>query len=495
MDIRVVGVVGAGTMGAGVAQIALQGGLTVVLNDLSSEALAKARDGILGRLARLVEKGQLDPELAASADARLRISDDLNSLAPCDLIVEAIVEAIEPKQALFAALESVVGPDSILATNTSSLSVARIGARCKHRNRVCGLHFFNPVPLMKLVEVVGTPDTAPAVLERVTALMVKLGKTVVSVPDWPGFLVNLGGRAYVTEALHVLQEGVADAQTVDRIMREAVGFRMGPFELMDLTGIDVNYPASTGIWAGFQNDPRIATTVNHQALFNAGRFGRKTGQGFHAYCDAALSGPEARLADDGTSTLDVRLPEGDLLKAWGANGLQLTQDVEAPVLLGLAGEDLTTACLRLGLDPQRTVAIDDIGRERRFITLMTAPGPNTAVDAVKVWLEARGFGVAVVGDSVGFVAPRLIAMIANLGCEMAQIGVASPADIDMGLKLGLNYPKGPLEFGAWLGPRRALALLEGLQAITGSDRYRPSLWLRRRALLGLPLDMADSARR
>jgi 3-hydroxybutyryl-CoA dehydrogenase len=487
MAIRTVGVVGAGAMGAGVAQIALQGGLDVVLNDLSAEALAKAREGILGRLQRLAEKGQLDAEVLATADARLTTVVELAGLANCDLVVEAIVEAIEPKQALFAALEAVVGPDAILATNTSSLSVARIGARCARKGRVCGLHFFNPVPVMKLVEVVGTPDTSDGTLESATALMVLLGKTPVSVPDWPGFLVNLGGRAYVTEALHVLQEGVADVETVDRIMREAVGFRMGPFELMDLTGIDVNFPASTGIWAGFQNDPRIATTVRHQGLFNAGRFGRKTGQGFHAYGEAAVAGPEPRPADDGTSSLDAFLPESARLERLADFGLRPSESRSGVTVISLLGEDVTTACVRLGLDPQRTVAIDDTGLDRRFATLMTAPGANTALETVRTWLEARGFAVATVADSVGFVAPRLVAMIANLGCEMAQIGVASPADIDMGLKLGLNYPKGPLEFGTWMGPLRVFALLEGLQAITGSDRYRPSLWLRRRALLGLPL--------
>lgn len=482
-----IGVVGAGAMGAGIAQTGLAAGLRVILFDLDRPALEKARSDILARLARLVEKGQLPEGFAAEADARLTLAGALADFAAADVVVEAIVERLEPKQALFEALEAVVRDDAVLATNTSSLSVAAIAARCRIRARVCGLHFFNPVPLMKLVEVIHAPATAPEVVERANVLARTLGKVAVTVRDGPGFLVNLAGRAYVTEALHVVQEGVADVATVDRIMRDGAGFRMGPFELMDLTGIDVNFPATGFIHQGYQYDPRLKTTTLHELMFNAGLFGRKTGQGYHSYgAGAALQTEEsareprsfaARFvgnAEEETALRDIGLEEGD-----------------GPVLIAPCGEDAASICHRLGLDPASVVAIDFTGIERRHLTLMAPLGGGAALADVAAWLRGHGYAVEIVRDSPGFVLQRILAMVANLGCELAQIGVGAPDDIDVAMKLAQNYPKGPLEWAAHLGPERVHDMLRNIQAITGSDRYRPSLWLRRRALLGQPIYRAN----
>ncbi len=487
-----IGVVGAGAMGAGIAQVALTAGLDVILFDQNEKALHGAGEAIGQRIARLAEKGQIPAHEAEAARARLKLAADLDDLAACDLVVEAIIESLAPKQALFAALEDAVRDDAVLATNTSSLSVAAIARDCRRPERVCGLHFFNPVPLMKLVEVIDAPATSPEAFALAWDFSLKIGKTPVRVADGPGFLVNLGGRAYSTEALHIRQEGVADEAAIDRIMRQAAGFRMGPFELMDLTGIDVNFPASTFIWQGYMNDPRLKTTAQHQLMFNAGRFGRKTGQGFHRYGADAAPADAAALADDGRSVLEVAIPEDTpALAALAHKGLAARPDDSAcPILVAPVGEDAATYAVRNGLDGRRVVAIDLYGLPRNFVTLMTPPGGQYA-DRVAAWLNARGVETAIVKDSPGFVAPRILAMIANLGCEMAQIGVGAPSDVDLAMRLGLNYPLGPLELAERVTPPVLLRTLENLQAITGSDRYRPSLWLRRRAHLGLPIHTPD----
>jgi 3-hydroxybutyryl-CoA dehydrogenase len=482
-DVGTLGVVGAGPMGAGIAQTGLAAGLDVILYDLNAEALAKAGAEVIDRIARLVEKGKLPAGAAEDAKTRLTLATTLDAFAPADTVVEAIVERLEPKQALFADLETIVRPDTILATNTSSLSVAAIGSKCTHKDRVCGLHFFNPVPLMKLVEVIVAPSTSAEVAARATALSKAIGKTPVTVKDGPGFLVNLQGRAYALEGLAIVQEGVTDPATVDRILRDAAGFRMGPFELMDLTGIDVNYAASTFIYEGYQHDPRLKTTTLHALMANAGRFGRKTGQGFFDYGEGVAK-PAAPATSGRATTLRPAI--GEAAPEWEALAEATAWEVGNDVtLIAPIGEDAATACHRLGLDPKTTVAIDFTAFAAKHLTVMAAVGGGTAAADVADWLRGHGFVVEVIQDSPGFVLQRMLAMVANLGCELAQIGIGTPEDIDLAMKLAQNYPKGPIEWGEWLGLARTHEIMRQLQAITGSDRYRPSLWLRRRALLGL----------
>ncbi len=486
----VIGVVGAGPMGAGIVQTALTQGFEVILYDLSADALAKAKTDVMGRIGRLIEKGQLPEGFIHEAEQRLTLAESMTTFTPADFVIEAIIERLEPKRQLFAELESVVRDDTILATNTSSLSVAAIAAECRLKERVCGLHFFNPVPLMKLVEVIVAPATSESTTEAALALSKALGKTAVRVKDGPGFLVNLAGRAYVTESLHVVQEGVTDVETVDRIMRDAVGFRMGPFQLMDLTGIDVNYPATQTIYTGYQHDPRLKTTTLHALMLDAGRYGQKTGQGFHDYSQGTTKSEQATESPEPTSFTAV-LPEAhegfDALK----KDCGLSESATGINLIAPMGEDATAACVRLQLDPATTVAIDFTAYDNRHITLMAAPGGAEAVQRVAQWLRSHGLRVETIKDSPGFVLQRVLAMVANLGCELAQIGVGSPEDINTAMKLAQNYPKGPLEWADHLGLPQVYSILQQLQSITGSDRYRPSLWLRRRALLGLPSTQRD----
>jgi 3-hydroxybutyryl-CoA dehydrogenase len=492
--LETIGVVGAGAMGAGIAQSALTAGLKVILHDSSSAALAKARGEVHARIARLAEKGQITADAVADADRRLALAERLDGLAPAQIVIEAIVEQLEPKQRLFAALEDIVSAETVLATNTSSIPIAAIARVCRHRERVCGLHFFNPVPLMRLVEVIRAADTSERTVERALALAERLGKTAVKVKDVPGFLVNLLGRAYLTEALHIQHEGVAPVATIDRIMREAAGFRMGPFELMDLTGIDINFPATRVVYEGFQHDPRLKTTILHESLFMAGQLGRKTGRGFHEYGPGRATSASTGSDEPGTAPAGAPPPAAWVAEeAHGFNllaerGVKLVPAEQAEVILvSPAGEDATTVAARLRLDPTRVVAVDFLGMEKSFLTLMAPVGGDAAARKLATFLRGSGLSVAVIKDSPGFVAPRILAMIVNLACEIAQIGVGTPEDIDVAMRLAQNYPRGPFEWGEWLGPQRVHDMLRQMQEITGSDRYRPSLWLRRRALLALPL--------
>ncbi|HYM03130.1 MAG TPA: 3-hydroxyacyl-CoA dehydrogenase [Stellaceae bacterium] len=487
----ILGVVGSGAMGAGIAQVALSGGMYVVLTDANTAQLEKARSGIFARLDRLVEKGEAKPADVAAAKARLKLADHLQEFESCRIVVEAIYENLDAKRKVFQALEAVVAEDAILASNTSSIPIASIAQACAHRRRVAGMHFFNPVPLMRLVEIIASADTSPDVADALAELGKRMGRTPVKVKDAPGFLVNLGGRAYYQEALHILQENVTTPEDVDLVMRDCCGFRMGPFELLDLTGMDVNYPVSEIVHKGYWYDPRIKTTPLHESMFLAGRFGRKTGTGFHRYDAEGKKLPSAAPSlAAGAEPARVILPEA----AEGLVSLAVAAEVDtlaaddghSPILVAPWGEDCTATATRLGLDPRRTVALDLSHNTSKRITMMMAPGGTPSIgDAVAAMLVKTGRLVTRIKDSPGFIAQRITAMIANLGCEIAQMGLANPADIDKAMQLGLNYPAGPLGLADKMGVKATYEIMCRLQEITGSDRYRPSLWLRRRAMLGI----------
>ncbi len=243
-----VGIVGTGAMGRGIAQIAAQAGIRVLMFDALHGAATNARETVVATLAKLADKGKISAEALGAASAKLEVVRQLDELASAQIVIEAIVENLDVKKTLFQQLEDIIAADCILATNTSSLSVTSIAAGCKRPERVCGFHFFNPVPLMKIVEVIDGLLTAPAVSAALLALGQRMGHTAVQARDTPGFIVNHAGRGFVTEALRILGEGICDFWDVDRIMREAAGFRMGPFELLDLTGLDVSQPVMESIY-------------------------------------------------------------------------------------------------------------------------------------------------------------------------------------------------------------------------------------------------------
>jgi len=281
-EVTTVGVLGAGTMGAGIAQVAAEAGLEVLVHDPISGATDRARERIGGFLARKVEKGQMTDADRGAAVGRLGTSIMLEGLAVADLVIEAIPEDLELKRDAFRRLDGVAEPSTVLATNTSSLAVARIASATTHPGRVVGMHFINPVPLMALVEVIPGPMTDPSVTDSVTLLARLLGKTPVVAADTPGFIVNRVQRAYYLEACRILEGGLADAAAIDDAMR-GMGFRLGPFELADVVGTDVNLAAGIAIFEGFFGDPRYRPAQVQRRVADAGRLGRKTGAGYYDY--------------------------------------------------------------------------------------------------------------------------------------------------------------------------------------------------------------------
>jgi 3-hydroxybutyryl-CoA dehydrogenase len=424
----------------------------------------------------------------------LRVCEAIETLGDCAVIVEAIIEDLAAKQALFQALETIAGPETILASNTSSLTVSAIAALCALPSRVAGLHFFNPVPLMKIAEIIPGIQTAPEVAAQLRALIEATGHRAVIAADQPGFLINHAGRGLYGEGFRVVEENVTDFAGVDRIMRDGCGFRMGPFELMDLTGLDVSAKVMQSIFEQFQQEPRYRPSSLVPARLAAGLFGRKTGAGFYRYEGSRKLEPDEQAAPALRPGISVFVQPGersdelaDLLSRAGGSIVAESQDAEIILLLPW-GEDISTSCLRLGLDPSRSLGVDPLMQWNRRIALMRSPATMPRVaDAAHALLAADGTKVTLIADSPGFVSQRVIAMIVNIACEIAQRGIARAAEIDPAIRLGLGYPAGPLELGDQIGPAKILKILETIQTITGDLRYRPSLWLRRRAMLGLSL--------
>lgn len=488
-----VGIIGAGAMGQGIAQVALMGNAEVVLLDQNTEALAKAGTTVIGRLARLVEKERLEQSQLDVMTPKLKLGKGYEDLAACDVVIEAIIENIDIKKAVLGDVEKVVSPNCVIATNTSSISIASLANALVDKTRFAGLHFFNPVPLMKLVEVIDGQDTSSKTISYLEELGNLFGRTPVIVKDGPGFLVNLGGRAYTTEALAILSEGVATRAQIDAVMRDCCGFRMGPFELMDLTGMDVNYPVTKIVYEGYNHDPRLRTTPFHQNLFEAGIFGRKTGQGHFTYENGKKvdEGNDDYVPSGAPATSCFLVERDEKLEAFCRDiGLNVVEadDGEVALLCAPLGEDATAVSVRCGVDAKRLVAVDLLADTSRRVCVMSAPGADASMgDGIAASIVQSGRCVTMINDTTGFISQRLCAMVVNLGCEMAQNGLSSPEGIDLAMRLGLNYPRGPLELGDFLGNKIILGILNQIQSLSGDDRYRPSPWLRRRAMLGMSL--------
>lgn len=497
--LNTMGLVGTGVMGAGIAQIAAQAGVVVRLFDAREGAAQSARDNLSGTFAKLVSKGKISQTAMEAALANLRVVEAIDDLGDCDLIVEAIVENLDAKRGLLQQLEGIVSPACILATNTSSLSVTAIATGCRHPERVAGLHFFNPVPLMRVVEVIDGLATARKVGDALLALVARIGHRGVRAKDTPGFIVNHAGRAYGTEALKMLDESIAERGDIDRILRDGAGFRMGPLELLDLTGLDVSHPVMESIYNQFYQEPRYRPSPLTRQMLVGGRLGRKTGHGFYRYENGQLiNGPQPQPVPTVQQQPPVWIAtenseDYERLSALVINlGAHLEHAAqpspEALCLLAPYGRDATSACVRFDTDPARTLCIDLLTDLSRHRTLMQNPLTSPAMrDAAHALLAADGVGVTVIGDSVGFVAQRTLAMVVNLACDIAQQRIASVEDIDQAVQLGLGYPKGPLAWGDALGPRRILTILQRMSELTHDPRYRPSPWLRRRAMLGVSL--------
>ena len=492
------GVVGSGTMGRGIVQVLAQSGARTLVFDANPGAAQAARDAIAKSLAGLVQKGRIAQDAADATLGRIEIADGLAQLVPCHIVVEAIFEDLEAKRALFRALEAVVGEDCVLASNTSSLSVTAMAVACAKPGRVAGYHFFNPVPVMKVVEVVDSALTEAWVGEALAELARRFGHTPVRCKDTPGFVVNHAGRGYVPESLRVLSEGVADFATIDRILVEAAGFRMGPFALMDLVGLDVNHAAQQAVHAQYFQEPKYRPFQVAETRVAAGLLGRKTGRGWYVYGkDGAEKLPDQPVPDSKAELVWVAPNAPALTELAGKLGARVESgtrpSAEAICLVAPLGQDATTTALQLHVDPARTVAVDPLFGFVKRRTLMTTPVTRPeARDAAHGLLAADGVPVSVIRDSAGFVAQRVIAHIVNIGCDIVQQGIATPEDLDRAVTLGLNYPKGPLAMGDALGATKILTILEAMHALYQEPRYRPSPWLRRRARLGVSLLTPES---
>ncbi len=495
-----IAVIGAGTMGRGIVQTFAAAGFRVLVHDQSLDAAGAGADFARRMLVRAAEKGVMNPAAAQEAQDRITVSETLEGLAPATLAIEAVAENLDIKQTLFAKLETVLAPGAVLATNTSSLSIAAIAAGTRDPGRVVGLHFFNPVPLMKVVEVIPGLRTTQAATDAVLQAGAHLGYRTILCRDAPGFLINHAGRGLTTEGLRIVQDGLATEADVDRVMREGLGFRMGPFELMDLMGLDVSLPVFRQIYDQFFQEPRYRPGVHLQARVAAGLHGRKSGEGFYAYTDGARQDLSETAPDtDRVESIWIAPEMRDTLvgvaRLLADVGTRVEDSLSAPahgaLLIAPWGDDATATAHRLALDATRVVAIDPLTAASERLTLMGTPATDTTLrDGVHAALLAAGRRVTVIEDSPGFVAQRVLATIVNIACEIAQMRITAPEDINDGVRLGLGYPKGPLELGDGMGADRVMQILTRLHDLTGDPRYRPSQWLRQRATLGLSLSTA-----
>jgi 3-hydroxybutyryl-CoA dehydrogenase len=489
-------VVGAGTMGRGILQLFAVAGYEVLCYDALENAAQTGVQQVLALLRRSVEKGKMSQADLDSAAGRIRVAGALVEFAACDVVIEAVVEDLTVKMELFRNLEAVVAHPVILATNTSSLSVSAIAAGCRRPARVAGLHFFNPVPLMKIVEIIPGQRTGPGVIEALRALLAATGHRAVIAADQPGFLVNHAGRGLYTEGLRLLEERVADVADIDSLLRDAAGFRMGPFELLDLTGLDVSGRVMESIYEQFYQEPRFRPSSLVRPRVAAGLFGRKTQQGWYSYESGTTvqveTTPRSNPVAPGLRVwLDPAADERDAMVPLvaGIGGVLCDEPTDADlILVQFWGEDATGYCQAQGLDARRCVAVDPLpGLTRRRTLMQTVATSRAARDAARAVFESDAVACTIINDSLGFVVQRVLATIVNIAADIAQRGIADIADIEAAVVLGLGYPHGPLTWGDQIGAQRVVIILDGLLKQSGDPRYRASPWLRRRAHLGVSL--------
>jgi 3-hydroxybutyryl-CoA dehydrogenase len=499
----VIGVIGAGAMGAGIAQVAAQAGHRVRLTDAHAGAVERAQAGIVRDLGHMVTRGRMTAAQAESVVARIEAAP-LASFGGCGLVIEAIVEDLETKRNLFRTLEEILATDAIIATNTSSLSVTAMAAGLEHPERVVGMHFFNPATRMKLVEVISGLESSPAVAETVFATAEAWGKKPAYAKSTPGFIVNRIARPFYGEAWRSYIEGAADPATIDAIVRDCGGFPMGPFELMDLIGHDVNLAVSTAVFEATFGERRYAPSLAQQELVRAGRLGRKSGRGIYDYREGAAK--PAPLVEPGAEpvrrvvavgSLGIATPIITRLEAAGVDVVR----VQGP----RAAQDVSAGWLEIG--PARLMMTDGRPATRRAmeekhehlvlfdLALDFAKTPRlglaradqcgmAAFRTVCATLGQAGFACSPLDDVAGLVVMRLIAMLVNEAADAVAFGTCSAEAIDVAMRYGVNYPRGPMEWSEQVGLRVFARTLANLREHYGEERYRTSALITRKGYTG-----------
>ena len=497
------GVVGAGTMGAGIAQVAALGGFETYLHDPFPEALERGLRLARSGFAKGAERGRWSAEEATFAEQRLRSAPELEDLSSCDLVIEAAPEDLELKRDLFARLSEICGADTLLATNTSSLPVTAMASAAAEPENVIGMHFFNPAPLMSLLELVAGSESSRAAIAAGREVGERMGKRVILAADGPGFLANRCARPFGMEALKLLREGIADHATIDRVVRMGGGFRMGPFELSDLVGIDVGFEVSKSFYEQSFHERRWQPSPIQARMVQAGRYGRKVGRGYYDYAagphrpddpappSKAGSGRVA-IVGEGPLAEELRAlatSAGFELDTVGGDGLELVVRAEVtsppePVELGDAPVCVLCAAGSLAeLDHAGGAvgfhALPPLGECGLVELTRGALSSDGAAEHAERFFGSIGKHVEWVGDAPGLVLGRIVCQLVNEACFALSEGVGSAPDIDTALKLGFNHPRGPLEWADVIGLDRVLVTIDALHEERHEERYRAAPLLRR----------------
>lgn len=504
LSLQNVAVIGAGTMGIGIAQVAANAGLHVQLFDMNAQVLQQSVTALTVRLRKRVEQGKADAKSTEETLSRLHVVDNLAALTSADLVIEAVAEKLSVKQAIFSELEGICRENTIFASNTSSLSITAIASVLKRPEHMAGLHFFNPAPVMKLVEVIRGLDTAENVIECLKKLTLAFNKIPVICRSTPGFIVNRVARPFYAETLRALEEQVGTPATLDSVIRDAGGFSMGPLQLTDLIGHDVNYAVTESVFQAFGYDPRFQTSFAQLALVQAGYLGRKSGRGFYPYSsdnhdDHNKSSSEIEVTPTVVLShpLNVKafgnwqiFPElKQLLQQNGISIEEAEQKTRQPpslvvndVIIILTNGELTSTLAQKLKQPvvQFDLSANYVAATTIVISCATQNSHQQNQDAI-AFFQSIGKRVIVLPDYPALLTLRTVAMLCNEALDVVNKGIASAQDSDLAMRFGVNYPKGPLAWGAQIGWAHILQTLEHLAHFYGDGRYRPNPLLRQLA--------------
>lgn len=477
-----VGIVGAGAMGSGIAQVAATAGHPVLLYDAQPGPAEAAKQKIAEGLSKLVEKGKIDSTRRQEILERIQPAETLESLGSAGLVVEAIVEDLAAKADLFQRLEAIVAQDNLLVSNTSSLSITKLGAVLQHPERFAGWHFFNPAPLMPLVEVVQGFATDPSVTETLRATAEAWGKSPVVLQNAPGFIVNRGARPFYSEPLAYVEELGTTPAVADELLK-AQGFKLGPFELIDLVGLDINLSVSRSLWEAYYAEPRYKPSRLVEERANAGHLGRKTGRGFYTYPRTEEFDPSILQPSDDHPPEEI-IFYGDLGPAAGL--FELCREKGLNVDRGQGEDYIFVDGAKLALTDGRT-AIErgsewitfDLALDWREVSAVGLAAARTPMLSRAMGLfQSLGKRVVPIGDGAGLLCARTICMLINEAFDTLGKGIAGAQEIDTAMQKGLNFPGGPFQWADHIGLPYVLKVLENMQSSTGDPRFRPSPLLR-----------------